>query len=110
MLIKCMLPISLVDSAAFRDYIKFLDPSFSMPTRRTINDTALPKLKEICQKRIKDILNNIATVTVCTDLWSDCTARPFNGFIAQGLDTEWKLHCLPIEFDFIEGIHSFIIL
>ena len=40
-----------------------------------------------------------------TDLWTDTTARPFNGFIAQGIDNEWNLHTLPIEFNYIEGNH-----
>ena len=27
----------------------------------------------------------------------------FNGFVAQGIDLDWQLHTLPIEFDFMDG-------
>ncbi len=49
-------------------------------------------------------------VYICTDLWTDSTARPFNGFIAQGIDNEWKLQTLPIEFEYIEGIKIMLCL
>ena len=110
MLVKCMLPISLVDNNSFREYITFLDPSFSMPTRKRIKDTALPTLKDICLKKNKEVLSNIEMVNICTDLWTDSTARPFNGFIAQGIDNEWKLQTLPIEFEYIEGIKLMLCL
>jgi hypothetical protein len=37
------------------------------------------------------------------DAWTDAAARPFNGFIAQGIDMNWNLHTVPIAFDYIEG-------
>jgi hypothetical protein len=36
-------------------------------------------------------------------LRTDAAARPFNGFIAQGIDMNWNLHTVPIAFDYIEG-------
>jgi hypothetical protein len=37
------------------------------------------------------------------DAWTDAAARPFNGFEAQGIDLDWQLHTIPIEFDFMDG-------
>ncbi len=109
MLVKYMLPISIVENVSFREYINFLDPSCTIPSRKTIKDKALPKLKDLCQNRIKGILNNIDFVNTSTDLWTDATARPFNGFRAQGIDCDWNLHTLPIEFEYIEGKSYFFV-
>ena len=53
-----MLPVSLVDNSAFREYINYLDPSFSIPSRKTIKDSSLPKLKECIENKIKMIMSN----------------------------------------------------
>ena len=102
MLVKCMLPISMVENSAFVEYIKYLGPSFSMPVRPTVKNSALPQLKVIVQNKIKAILNTIPSLSTSMDAWTDAAARPFNGFIAQGIDYEWNLHTLPIAFDYID--------
>ena len=103
MLVKCMLPISLVENKGFREYINYIDPSFTMPSRQRIKETALPKLKAMCTEKIKKCLNRIRWVNTSLDLWTDSTARPFNGVIAQGIDNDWNMHTIPIEFESLEG-------
>ncbi len=53
MLVKCMLPISHVENKGFRENINYIDPSFTMPSRQRIKETALPKLKAMCTEKIK---------------------------------------------------------
>jgi hypothetical protein len=43
------------------------------------------------------------------DAWTDAAVRPFNGFVAQGIDTEWNLHTIPIAFEYINGIYSVLV-
>ena len=92
MLARCMLPIPLVENEGFREYINYLDPSFNMPSRATVKNTGIPNLKLVVQNEIKDVLKTIPFVNISTDLWTDATVRPFNGYIAQGIDNDWKLH------------------
>jgi hypothetical protein len=40
-----MLPISIVEHPGFKEYLKYLDPMFTMPSRARIKDTGLTKLK-----------------------------------------------------------------
>ena len=107
MLSRCMLPISIVENPAFKEYISFLDPSFTMPSRQRIKDSGLPKLKSMIQDKIKVILTTIPWINTSLDLWSDATMRPFNGYIAQGIDNNWELHTIPIEFEPIQGKQFF---
>jgi hypothetical protein len=97
-----MLPVSLVDNSAFKEYINYLDPSFSIPSRETIKDSSLPKLKECFENNIKEIMSKIKHPNVCTDLWTDSTARPFNGFVFQGINDYWQLKTITLAFDYIE--------
>ena len=46
MIVKCMLPISTVENKAFVDYINYIDPSFSMPTRPTIKNHSFTTIKK----------------------------------------------------------------
>ena len=98
-----MLPPSLVNNEGFRDFISYLDPSFNIPTRSNIKDSGRPGLKGVVQNELKEVLKNIDYVNISTDLWTDATVRPFNGYIAQGIDNDWILHCIPIEFDYQGG-------
>lgn len=66
MLVKCMLPISIVDNPGFREYINFIDPSFTIPSRKTIKDTSLPKMKEAVETKITNIMKTIKQPNVCT--------------------------------------------
>ena len=103
MLVKCMLPISIVDNPAFRQYIVYLDPSFQIPSRKTIKDSSLPKMKEFLQERIKERMTKIDHPNVCTYFLTDTTTRPFSGFTFQGIDDEWNLNTICTGFDFLEG-------
>jgi hypothetical protein len=49
-----MLPISIVEHRGFKEYLTYLDPSFTMPSRARIKDTGLPKLKSFFKKKLKD--------------------------------------------------------
>ena len=108
MIVKCMLPISIVENKSFKDYISYLDPSFSMPTRSSVKNSILPQLKSRCQNKIKSILNNIPSLSTSMDSWTDSALRPYNGFIAQGIDLDWQLHTISIEFEYMSGMLCFI--
>lgn len=84
MLIKCMLPISLVENPSFREYIEYIDPSFHMPSVITVKERGLNILESQVNEAIKTRLRNMPWVNVSLDLWSDAILRPFNGFICQG--------------------------
>jgi hypothetical protein len=61
-------------------------------------------MKEAVETKITNILKFIKHPNVCTDLWSDATARPLYGFVFQGIDDDWNLKTITSAFDYIEGI------
>ena len=77
MIIKCMLPISIVESSGFKEYMRYVDPSFTMPSCHTIKRTSLPYLVQKVRGKIQDILNDIDFPNVSTDGWTDATMRVY---------------------------------
>jgi hypothetical protein len=84
MIIKCMLPISIVENKGFKEYINYIDSSFHMPCVQTVRDSGLNVLNQLVVDKINARLNSISSLSTSLDLWSDATLRPFNGLICQG--------------------------
>ncbi len=104
MLIKCCLPFSIVEHPGFIEYHQKLDPSFKIPTRKTISYDKLTQLRVEVEDKIKRLFANEAlTINTSFDGWSDCTARCFNGYIGQFIDRQWKLNTIPFAFEYVTG-------
>jgi hypothetical protein len=52
---------------------------------------------------MKNLIAEIEYRNISVDGWSDSTARPFNGYVCQGIDSDWNLLTLPIEFKHMKG-------
>ena len=104
MLIKCMLPLSIVEREGFKEFINYIDPSFVMPTRKTIKDSGIPNLKDVVHSKIKKLLETIEFPSMSVDGWSDATMRSFNGYICQGVDENWDLQTFSVDFKPVTGI------
>ena len=98
-----MLPISIVSQPAWIEYERYKYPCYKVPTRETLKRTGLVKMFNDVNQKVKDILNDLEFVNTSVDGWSDATNRCFNGYIAQGIDSNWNLISLPIAFEFVEG-------
>ena len=77
-----------------------------MPTRKTIQNTNLAELKKQVLNKVKAKVEDLEWVNVSVDGWPDATMRGYNGYIAQGIDSDWELHSIPIAFEFAVGSHT----
>jgi len=91
MLVRCMLPISLVEREPFKKFVETLDPSFHMPSRYTVKKTGLPQLREEIKNKLSNVLKSISWPNIILDGWSDGIMRCFTGYIIQGIDDNWRL-------------------
>ena len=103
MLVKCMLPISIVENSGFKEFINYLDPCFNLPTRYTIKKSGLTNLKNFVDAKNIEILSIVPWVNVSCDGWSDETMRCWNGYYAQGIDNNWEMQNIPIAFKEVKG-------
>jgi hypothetical protein len=103
MLVRCMLPIFLVEKQPFRKFVEILDPSFHMPTRYAVKKSGLPQLREEVKKKLSNILNLIPWPNIILDGWSDGILRCFTGYIVQGIDNNWNLVQYTLAFRLTKG-------
>ena len=103
MLVQLMLPISIVETSAWKSFMAKFDSSFNVPTRNTIKVGIIPVMIKSVEAKVREKLATIEWVNVSADGWSDATMRCFNGYIAQGIDNDWNMHTLPIAFRFVSG-------
>jgi hypothetical protein len=103
MLIKCCLPISLVEHQAFRHFLNQLDPSYRPPCRYTLKSTHIPHMVDQIFFKMKKIIQTVEYPNISADGWSDAILRSFNGYNLQGIDKNWNLHKIPISFNRIKG-------
>ena len=98
-----MQPLSIVESEGFKEFVATLDPSFTMPNRKTIKNTGIPAIKDQVYNKLKKTIKSIQYPNISVDGWSDATSRPFNGYICQGIDEDWNLKTLNIDFRPLAG-------
>ena len=101
-----MLPFSLIETKAWKTFMKVFDPCFNIPTRKTVKTSGLTELLTTVNTKIKNILKSMPYVNVSVDGWSDAVMRCFNGYIVQGIDMDWNMHTIPIAFQYVSGPHT----
>jgi hypothetical protein len=69
----------------------------------------VPTLKECVVIKMKNLNTEIEYPNISVDGWSDSTARPFNGYVCQEIDSDWNLQTLPIEFKHMKGKKKYVI-
>ncbi|KAI2666682.1 Zinc finger BED domain-containing protein 4 [Labeo rohita] len=70
-------PLSVVENVGFRRLIEHLGPRYSLPGRKYISETALPKLYETVREHISCKLKDVRTISFTTDIWS-CDSTPLS--------------------------------
>ncbi|CAF2100505.1 unnamed protein product [Rotaria magnacalcarata] len=77
LIIKLGLPLSIVERSAFINFMKTVDPKFSMTSRRTLNRTTIPSLYEKMHDRLKVFCSSATFLSLALDIWSDRRLRSF---------------------------------
>jgi hypothetical protein len=102
MLVKCMLPVSIIQTQGFSQWLQCVDPSFLIPDRETVK-SHLTKTRKVVIEKTRTLFASVEYINVSLDSWTDAVARCFTGFIAQFIDNDWKMHTVPFEFIDLKG-------
>lgn len=63
-------PFSIVEDAGFRKYSKVLNPSYRLPSRKTISQSLIPERFLKCQAMVKEKVAHAEAVCLTTDCWT----------------------------------------
>lgn len=84
LIIELGLPLSLIERPGFIKFMTYVDPRFSVISRRTLTRTILPDLHTKMVNNLKTFCSMVPFMSLTLDLWSDKRQRAF--FALTGID------------------------
>lgn len=102
MIVTNCLALIFVDSQTFKDFIKYLNPSYKPPGRTKLSDTMLAELREKVEGNMKKAMTDIKSFSLTLDSWTSTGNKSFITVTAHGINKEWKLKSFVLDFMYVK--------
>ncbi|KAJ8349041.1 hypothetical protein SKAU_G00276300 [Synaphobranchus kaupii] len=101
-------PFSVVEDVGFRSLMEFLEPRYTLPSRRHFAEVCLPEIYNIVATHIHELLaRDIPTISFTTDIWSsDVSPVSMLSLTAQWIDKDFNLMKAVLHSQEFTGTHS----
>lgn len=66
----------------------------------------MPKTKREVEDKIMLELEDLETVNIALDGWSDRIQRSFTGYLTQAINSKWEMTITVIAFEYMHGRHT----
>ena len=76
------LPVQLVESHGFLNFLQVVQPKYEFPTRKTVWKIIEEMVKQL-EEKFRERLSAVPCVSITLDLWSDRRMRSFIGITAH---------------------------
>jgi len=89
-------PFALVEDPEFKTFLNMLNPSYVLPSRKTVSNNIIPRLYENCKNNVQCLIDSTVAVCLTTDCWTSNENISFMATTAHFFDgnTELKSFCL----------------
>lgn len=87
-IVKCCLPVSLVDNEHFKAFLMAIDPSFKCPCRQTVTSVIIPQMLESKQRDISELLKTVRNACLTVDIWTDRRMHSFIGITVHAYNED----------------------
>ncbi|XP_028307237.1 zinc finger BED domain-containing protein 1-like [Gouania willdenowi] len=91
MIVSDLTPVSIVENAGFRHFVKVLDPSYHIPDKKSLVEEEIPQLYEKVQTTLKQSLEYASSVVLTTDMWTSNTNESYLTVWGHFVDQNWKM-------------------
>lgn len=105
LMIKKVLPLSLVDHESFKTFVSLLDPRYVVPCRKTLN-SMLERKHEDMKKKLKNDLKDLKDISITHDGWTSMNTESFETFTGHFISQDWQLKSVAVETIKVEGSHT----
>ncbi|XP_073671353.1 zinc finger BED domain-containing protein 4-like [Paramisgurnus dabryanus] len=101
-------PFSVVEDVGFRRLIDYIEPRYTIPSRRHFSDVCLPEMYNVISTNVHELLaTDIAALSFTTDIWSsDVSPTSMLSLTAQWIDTDFKLQKIVLHSQEFRGSHT----
>ena len=100
-----MLPLSLVENAEFGELMRFLEPNYKVPVRKTVQ-TRLDSMKGELAKKVQGEMESAPAVHLTTDLWTSVANDAYIGVTASYINDDWQLKARTLANKSMEERHT----
>jgi len=100
-----ILPLSIVDSPNFRQFVEKLDPKYQMPSRKHLTNKLLNEKSAEVRNNLKEKLAKTKDVCLTIDLWSNRQMKAFMG-IAGHFILDWEMKSVTLSCKRFKGKHT----
>ena len=105
MVVKDLVPVSLVEKDGMSSIMKHLRPQLKVPSAHHVRKL-MCALEEIGCDVVKEELSTLENCHITTDGWSDARARGFGSLTVSHVSKDWEMKSLPASIERIEGRHT----
>ncbi|KAG9261302.1 zinc finger BED domain-containing protein 4-like [Astyanax mexicanus] len=101
-------PLSVVENEGFRSLMEYLQPRYSLPSRRYLSETALPELYNQVSTKLADKLKGVPNLSFTTDIWtSDVSPMSLISLTVHWIDRDtYGLCCAVLQVKKCGGSHN----
>ena len=88
---KHALPLWIIDSAEFQDFMHYLNPKFQTPNRKYLSKVMLPNLRSIIELQIQKDISVIPYYSIAVDSWTIIANKAYLSITFHGVTSNWIL-------------------
>lgn len=86
-----MMPYSLVEREGFQLFVNALNPSYKLPSRKTLTESRIPSMYSDTRTIIGNIIKSANFFSFTTDCWTSSSNQPFIGLTCHFINAKFKL-------------------
>lgn len=106
LIIKCNLPLTIIENAAFREFVKECYPKWQPISSKKVKSDIMCSFKDRVHKIICETLEKVNDLTLTIDTWSDRRSRSFLGITCHFIDDRMVPQAFLIDFVRMKSPHT----
>ena len=99
-------PYTIVEDAGFRAFTKLLNPSYTLPSRKTLSNKIVPDLYQTIFEKVQDSVDQAESVCLTTDCWTSRTSTSFMAVTCHFVNEEFELVSYLLDCILLEDRHT----
>ena len=106
LVVKCNLPLTLIQNPAFRNFMKDLNPKWQPISSKVLKSNLIPTFVSDLRTTIRRTLVSLTDITLTVDAWADRRCRSFLRLTAHFIDKNFIPQVFLIDFVRFRSPHT----
>lgn len=99
-------PFSIVEDTGFCEFVHFLNPSYEIPTRKTISQNLIPATYEKCRAVVLEAIKTVNKICLTVDSWTSSINEGYLAVTGHYITDDFVLNSVLLDCLLIEGSHT----